>query len=80
MTALTTEQALEAIYTSLQNDNENIDAHIAQLKAALAASGQKSIEVDSARLVQNNRPGRKMMQSYFRKRGVVVTFPEKAEK
>lgn len=78
MSAPTTEQALEAVYISLQNDNENIDAHIEQLKAALAECGQKSVEVDSNRLVQNNRPGRKMMQSYFRKRGVVVTFSEKS--
>jgi hypothetical protein len=77
MTAQTVEQALEDIYASLQNDNDNIDAHIATLKAALAGSGKKQVEIDPARLAQNNRAGRKMMQSYFRKRGVEVTFAEK---
>lgn len=76
MTALTVEQALENVYTSLQNDNEDIDTHITQLKAAMTASGQKSVTVDCARLAQNNRQGRKMMQSYFKKRGVTVTFSE----
>ena len=74
MTKDTIEQALENIYTSLQNDNEDIDTHIGHLKTAMAPSGKKEIEVDPARLVQNNRQGRKMMQSYFKKRGIIVTF------
>ena len=74
MTAVTVAQALENIYLSLQNDNDDIDTHIGALKTALAASGQKTIEVDPARLAQNNRQGRKIMQSYFKKRGVTVTF------
>ncbi|MFH1157584.1 MAG: hypothetical protein V1721_01675 [Pseudomonadota bacterium] len=78
MTALTIEQALENIYASMKNDNEDIDAHIRHLKAALSASGQKNVTVENSRLVQNNRQGRKMMQSYFKKRGVDVTFSEKA--
>jgi len=78
MSALTIEQALENIYASLKNNNEEIDMHIGQLKAALAAGNQKTVAVDSARLVQNNRQGRKLMQSYFKKRGVVVTFSESA--
>ncbi len=77
MPALTVEQALENVYASLQNNNEDIDAHIGYLKAALLAGGQKSVTVDTARLVQNNRQGRKMMESYFKKRGVAVTFAEK---
>ena len=78
MTAtLTTEQALENIYASLKNDNEDIDTHIQNLKTAMSANGQQSIEVDSSRLVQNNRQGRKLMQSYFRKRGVSVSFSDK---
>jgi hypothetical protein len=72
MASLTVEQALEEIYASLQNDNDNIDAHIMQLKEALG--NQREVAVDPARLVQNNRQGRKMMQSYFKKRGVTVTF------
>ena len=74
MTALTIEQALENIYTSLQNDNENVDSHIQHLKAAMSATGQVSVAVDPTRLAQNNRQGRKLMQSYFKKRGVIITF------
>ena len=77
MTAQTVEQVLEDIYASLRNDNEGIDPLIAALKSVLAASGKKAVEVDAARLVQNNRAGRKMMQSYFKKRGVEITFAEK---
>lgn len=77
MTALTLEQALENIYSSLQKDNEDIDTHIQHLKTALSACSQISVEIESARLVQNNRAGRKLMQSYFKKRGVIVTFAEK---
>lgn len=77
MTAQTVEEAIEAIYASLQNDNEGIDTHIAALKSALAGSGKKQVEFDPARLAHNNRAGRKMMLSYFRKRGVEVVFAEK---
>ena len=76
MAAKTVAEALENIYTSLQNDNEDIDARITELKAAMTAEGKKSVEVESKRLAQNNRQGRKIMQSYFRKRGVAVTFGE----
>jgi hypothetical protein len=72
MSALTVDQALENIYASIQNDNEDIDLHIAALKTALG--GKKDVVVDPARLAQPNREGRKLMQSYFRKRGVSVTF------
>jgi hypothetical protein len=74
MTALSIEQALENIYASLKNDNEDIDLHIAALKESMAAAGQKTVAVETARLAQQNRAGRKMMQSYFKKRGVAVTF------
>lgn len=74
MTALTLEQATENIYTSLHNNNEDIDAHIAALKAALAAMGGKEAVFDPARLAQSNRQGRKMMESYFKKRGVAISF------
>ena len=77
MTAKNVKDALESIYQSLMNNNDNIDAHIATLKEALAASGEKEVEVDTSRLAQNNRQGRKMMQSYFKKRGVSVTFAGK---
>ncbi len=76
MTALTVEQAIENVYQSLKEDNKDIDTHIDALKTALSAAGQKTAVVETARLAQNNRQGRKMMQSYFRKRGVVVEFKE----
>jgi hypothetical protein len=71
---ITLDQALENIYASLHNENENLDTHIAALRSVMAANGTKSIEVDTQKLVQPNRQGRKMMQSYFKKRGVEVTF------
>ena len=74
--ALTVEQATDAIYTSLQNNNEDIDLHIKNLKEALAAAGAKEARFEPARLSQNNRQGRKLMQSYFKKRGVKVVFGE----
>ena len=74
MTAITLQQAMNNVYESLKNDNHDIDAHIVHLKAAMQAEGRKEIEFDHARLAQNNRQGRKMMQSYFKKRGVAVSF------
>jgi hypothetical protein len=72
MTQLNTAQALENIYLSLENNNHEIDTHIAALKTTLGDS--KTVVVDPARLAMNNRQGRKLMQSYFKKRGIVVTF------
>lgn len=74
MSADTIGTVTEDIYTALQNDNEDIDRHIARLKEALSAAGAKQAVFDSARLVQNNRAGRKLMQAYFKKRGVTVVF------
>ncbi|QQG36144.1 MAG: hypothetical protein HYS17_11750 [Micavibrio aeruginosavorus] len=74
MTALTVEQALENIYTSLHNGNEDIDTHIRQLKESLPPDAQGAVRFDPARLPQNNRQGRKLMQSYFKKRGITVEF------
>lgn len=73
---LTLAEATENIYASLRADNANLDAHIAALKAALAREGKKQAVFDPARLVQNNRAGRKLMQAYFRQRGVSVSFSE----
>lgn len=70
----TVEEAIERVYASLQADNTDIDLHIATLKAALAEAGQKEAIFDPARLAQSNRPGRKLMQAYFRQRGVTVKF------
>lgn len=74
MSELTTAEALDNVYGSMKQDNMDIDLHIAALKAALAQDGEKSVEVDPDKLAQNNRSGRKMMQSYFKKRGVIVKF------
>jgi hypothetical protein len=71
---LTVAEAIERIYPSLQADNADLDAHIAALKAALACEGVKEAVFDPARLAQNNRSGRKLMQAYFRQKGVKVVF------
>jgi hypothetical protein len=71
---LTVIEATSRIYESLQANNADIDLHIANLKAALARAGQKEAMFDPAKLMQNNRSGRKLMQAYFRQRGVTVTF------
>lgn len=74
MSDLTVSQAIDAIYTSIQNDNEEIDLHIAALKAAMGREGVKEAVFETAKLAQPNRQGRKLMQSYFRKKGVAVSF------
>lgn len=71
---LTKEQAIENVYMSLQNGNQDIDAHISALKPLLDVS--KEFIADPAQLPQNNRQGRKMMQSYFKKRGINVVFKQ----
>jgi len=68
------EDAKNAIYTSLENDNQDIDLHIANLKAAMSAAGEREAVFAPEKLSQNNRAGRKMMQAYFKKRGVKVVF------
>ena len=74
MNDITVSDAIEAIYASLKNDNEELDAHIAALKSAMAREGVKEATFETGRLVQPNRQGRKLMQSYFRKKGVAVGF------
>lgn len=74
MTDITVPQAIEAIYASLRNDNEEIDAHIAALKSAMEREGVREATFETGKLVQPNRQGRKLMQSYFRKKGVAVGF------
>ncbi|MFN3826801.1 MAG: hypothetical protein ACK4NR_04170 [Micavibrio sp.] len=73
-TPLSPEQALENVYQSLNNNNEDIDEHIRVLKEVLPVEAKATILVNSERLPQNNRQGRKMMQSYFKKRGLTVQF------
>lgn len=74
MTEPTVAEATDRIYASLQADNEDLDIHIATLKAAMAREGVKEAVFDPAKLAQGNRSGRKLMQAYFRQRGVEVGF------
>jgi hypothetical protein len=71
---LTLDQALDNIYASLKDDNREINTHIAALKAVMAREGVKEAVFQPAKLAQNNRQGRKFMQSYFRKQGIAVSF------
>lgn len=74
MSDISYSQAIEAIYASIRNDNEDIDIHIAALKSAMAREGLKEATFETAKLAQPNRQGRKLMQAYFRKKGVAVGF------
>ncbi len=66
--------ALDEVHASLNDNNEGLDEKIANLKLALVAKGEKQVLMDQTLLPQNNRQGRKMLQTYFKKRGVVVAF------
>jgi predicted nucleic acid-binding Zn ribbon protein len=70
----TVTEAIDIIYASLQSDNADLDEHITTLKLALTRAGAKEAVFDPAKLAQNNRSGRKLMQAYFRQRGVSVKF------
>ena len=74
MSETTIAEATNRIYESLRADNADIDVHIATLKAALTQAGLKEAVFDPAKLVHGNRSGRKLMQAYFRQRGVTVKF------
>lgn len=74
MSDLTLAQAIDNIYASIKADNEDLDTHIAALKAAMARDGAKEAVFEPGKLAQSNRQGRKLMQAYFRKKGVAVSF------
>ena len=74
MTDVSVAEAIEAIYVSIRNDNEELDTHIHALKAAMTREGINEATFETSKLVQPNRQGRKLMQSYFRKKGVAVGF------
>ncbi|TWB53722.1 hypothetical protein FBZ98_104650 [Rhizobium sp. ERR 922] len=74
MTEPTVADVIDRIYESLQADNADIDLHIATLKEALTRAGLKEAVFDPSRLAHGNRSGRKLMQAYFRQRGVTVKF------
>jgi hypothetical protein len=71
---ITLEQAMDNVYAAIKADNRDLDEHIAALKAALAREGRSEAVFEPGRLAQNNRQGRKLMQAYFRQRGVKVAF------
>ncbi|GGA63102.1 hypothetical protein GCM10011499_36860 [Pelagibacterium lentulum] len=74
MSEPTMAEAIEEIYTSLKEDNADIDQRIVALKNAMAREGAREAVFDPSKLAQNNRAGRKTMQAYFRQRGVNVKF------
>lgn len=74
MADVTLSDAIEAIYASIRDDNRDLDLKIGALKAAMAREGVAEAVFDPARLAQSNRPGRKLMQAYFRQKGVRVSF------
>ena len=67
-------QAIDNIYASLKADNAELLERIAELRAAMAREGVKEAVFEPAKLAQNNRQGRKLMQAFFRKRGITVAF------
>ncbi|KFL32556.1 hypothetical protein JP75_03125 [Devosia riboflavina] len=74
MSDITVSAAIDAIYASIKNNNEDIDLHIAALKAAMAREGAKEAVFETSKLAQPNRSGRKLMQAYFKKKGIAVSF------
>lgn len=65
---------IDSIYQALENDNQDLDIKISELKSAMKENNVKEAEFEAAKLAQNNRQGRKLMQAYFRQRGVSVKF------
>jgi hypothetical protein len=73
---LSLSEATDAIYASLKADNKDLLVHIAALKAAMAREGVKEAIFDPTKLAQNNRQGRKLMQAFFRQKGIKIDFKE----
>lgn len=74
MAASKLDQIKDDIYAAIAADNEGLDDAIKALKEELKSQGTKEALFEPDRLVQNNRQGRQMMKSYFKKRGVIVKF------
>lgn len=72
----TVKKALDAVHAALDANNTGLDEKIADLKQALAENNAQQVAMDPTRLPQNNRQGRKMLQTYFKKRGVIVVFTQ----
>jgi cell division septum initiation protein DivIVA len=81
MAANKLDQIKEDIYEAIRNDNEGLMEAIDELKEELKKQGTKEATFERAKLAQNNRQGRQMMKSFFKKRGIVVKFdaPDGAE-
>jgi hypothetical protein len=73
------DQIKDDIYAAIAADNEGLDDAIKALKEELKAQGTKEAVFEPTKLVQNNRQGRQMMKSYFKKRGVTVVFDKSGE-
>ena len=74
MSDITLTEAIDNIYASIREDNKDLLTHIAALKAAMAREGVKEAIFDPAKLAQNNRQGRKLMQAFFRQKGIKIDF------
>lgn len=74
MSDLTLDQAIDNIYASIRADNAELEEHIKALKAVMARDGVKEAVFEPNKLAQNNRQGRKLMQAYFRQKGVKIGF------
>ena len=74
MSDITLTEAIDNIYASLREDNKDLLTHIAALKAAMAREGAKEAIFDPTKLAQNNRQGRKLMQAFFRQKGIKIDF------
>ncbi len=71
---MSVQNAIDAIYESLKQDNLELDLRIKELKDAMSAAGEKTAMFDANKIAQNNRQGRKLMQSYFKQKGVKIDF------
>ncbi len=74
MSDISLQQAIDNIYASLKADNAELLERIAELRAAMAREGVKEAVFEPAKLAQNNRQGRKLMQAFFRNHGIIVSF------
>lgn len=73
------ETAMEDVYTALAADNEGLEDQLKILRDVMREGGEKVAIFDTSRLPNNTRQGRKMMQTYFKKRGVPVEFDKTKE-
>lgn len=71
---MSVENAIDAIYASLINDNAELDLRIKELKEAMKLENKSEVIFEPSKLAQNNRQGRKLMQSYFKQKGVKINF------